>query len=313
MPRVHLQKIQQVTGKNWKNRIDSNVLKDKEGNIMIEKDQIIERWREYIEELYSDDERLQETIKFEGELTGNKIEKDEMVKAMNTMKTDKAIGNDEIPVETIRNLGNTGLAMLQKLFNEVYESGKWDNEMMESTFIPLPKKPKANDCSSFRNISIMNHSTKILLRIIMDRMKFAIHAEVNESQYGFMPDKGTRNAVYVLNRIAERSKQVQKKVLCCFIDYTKAFDRVQHNILFEILSDLDVNDKDIRLMHNLYFGQKANIRVCNTKSEKVDIKKGVRQGCVASPDLFSLYSEVILRGIDRENGVNIGGHNITNI
>ena len=128
-----------------------------------------------------------------------------------------------------------------------------------------------------------------------------------------MPDKGTRNAVYVLNRIAERSKQVQKKVFCCFIDYTKAFDRVQNNILFEILSDLDVNDKDIRLMHNLFFGQKANIRVCNTKSENVDIKKGVRQGCVASPDLFSLYSEVIMRAIDRENGVNIGGHNITNI
>ena len=75
MPRDHYQRIQQVTGKKWKNRKDSNVLKDKEGNIMIEKDQIIERWREYIEELYSDDERLQETIKFEGELTGNKIEK----------------------------------------------------------------------------------------------------------------------------------------------------------------------------------------------------------------------------------------------
>ena len=313
MPRDHHQRIQQVTGKKWKNRKDSNVLKDKEGNIMIEKDQIIERWREYIEELYSDDERLQETIKFEGELTGNKIEKDEIVKAMNTMKTDKAIGTDEIPVETIRNLGNTGLDMLQKLFNEVYESGKWENEIMESTFIPLPKKPKAIDCINFRTISIMNHSTKILLRIIINRMKNAIHAEVNECQYGFMPDKGTRNAVYVLNRIAERSKQVQKKVFCCFIDYTKAFDRVQHNILFEILSDLDVNDKDIRLMHNLYFGQKANIRVCNTKSENVDIKKGVRQGCVASPDLFSLYSEVIMRAIDRENGVNIGGHNITNI
>ena len=159
----------------------------------------------------------------------------------------------------------------------------------------------------------MNHSTKILLRITVNRIKNAIRAEVNECQYGFMPDKGTQNAVYVLNRIAERSKQVQKKVFCCFIDYTKAFNRGQHNILFEILSDLDVNDKDIRLMHSLYFGQKANIRVCNTKSENVDVKKGVRQGCAASPDLFSLYSELIMRAKDRENGVNIGGHNTTNI
>ena len=102
-------------------------------------------------------------------------------------------------------------------------------------------------------------------------------------------------------------------MFCCFSDYTKAFDRVQHNILFEILSGLDVNNKDIRLLHKLYFGQKANIRVCNTKSENVDIKKGVRQGRVASPDLFSLYSEVIMRAMDRENGVNIGSHSITNI
>ena len=124
---------------------------------MIEKGQIIERWKEYIEELYSDDDRLQETIKFGGELTGNKIEKDEIVKAMNTTKTDKAVGNDEIPVEMIRNLGNTGLDMLQIIFNEIYESVKWDNEMMESRFIPLPKKTKATDCSNFRTISIMNH------------------------------------------------------------------------------------------------------------------------------------------------------------
>ena len=93
----------------------------------------------------------------------------------------------------------------------------------------------------------------------------------------------------------------------------QSVDRVQPNILFEILSDLDVNEKDIRLLHNLYSGQKANIRVCNTKSENMDIKKGVRQGFVASPGLFSLYSEVIIRAIDRENGVNNGGHNITNI
>ena len=144
MPRDHHQRLQQVTGEKWKNRKDFNVLKDKEGNIMIEKDQIIERWREYIEELYSDDEQLQETIRFAGELTGKKIEKDEIVKAMNTMKTDKGIGNDEIPVETIRNLGNTGLDMLQKLFNEVHESGKWDNEMMESTFFTVTKETKGN-------------------------------------------------------------------------------------------------------------------------------------------------------------------------
>ena len=69
--------------------------------------------------------------------------------------------------------------------------------MMESTFIPLPKKPKATDCSNFRTISNMNHSTKIVLRVIMNRIRKTIHEEVSEMKFGFMPDKGTRNAICV--------------------------------------------------------------------------------------------------------------------
>ena len=92
---------------------------------------------------------------------------------------------------------------------------------------------------------------------------------------------------------------MSKNLYCCIIDFTKAFDRVQHNILFELLSDLEVQDKDLRLVQNLYFKQKDNIRLKDQLSNFVEIAKGVRQGCVMSPDLFSLYSEVILRSIDK--------------
>ena len=107
----------------------------------------------------------------------------------------------------------------------------------------------------------MSHTTKTLMKALLNRVKSTMHQEINGCQYGFMPGKGTRNAVLVLKNLAERCIEVNKNLYCCFIDFTKAFDRVQHNILFELLSDLEVQDRDLRLVKNLYFKQKANLRI----------------------------------------------------
>ena len=81
----------------------------------------------------------------------------------------------------------------------------------------------------------------------------------------------------------------------------------------QMLSELDVDGKDLRLIRNLYWDQKAAIKIGDQISNYVDIKRGVRQGCVLSPDLFSLYSEKILRGIKDMKGIKINGININNI
>ena len=210
------------------------------------------------------------------------------------MTRGKADGNDQIAVELLMHLGDTGIDILKRLFNEMCKNGDIVDELLESTYIPIPKKPKAIECGIYRPISIMRHPTKILLKVLLNRMKSDIHQDINECQYGFMPGKGTRNAVFVLTNLAERCIAVNRNLYCCFIDFTKRFYRVQHNILYEQLSDLEFQDKDLRLVQNVYFKQKANIRLKDRLSNFVEIARGVRQGCVMSPDLFSLYCEVIL-------------------
>ena len=82
---------------------------------------------------------------------------------------------------------------------------------------------------------------------------------------------------------------MQQKLFLCFIDYTKAFDKVQHQNLDEILDFFIIDGKDLRLLKSLYWEQKAAIRVADSVSDFVPIKKrGVRQGCVLSPDLQHL-------------------------
>ena len=127
------------------------------------------------------------------------------------------------------------------------------------------------------------------------------------------PDKGTRNAIFVLKRLVERSVEKQKDVYTCFIDYSKAFDTVKHDSLVELLQSLDVDDADTRLLTNLYWPQTAAVRCDKDLSEWMSIKQGVRQGCVASPHLFALYTEMIMREIEDMEGFRIGGKVVNNL
>jgi len=64
----------------------------------------------------------------------------------------------------IMHLGETGVDILARLFNEMYKVGDIADELLESTFIPIPKKPKANECGNYRTISIMSHTTELLVK-----------------------------------------------------------------------------------------------------------------------------------------------------
>ena len=72
--------------------------------------------------------------------------------------------------------------------------------------------------------------------------------EIAPEQYGFMPDKGTGNAIFVLRMLVERPIEKQKYVYVCFIDYSKAFDRVKHKLLVDLLQSLDFDQAELRVL-----------------------------------------------------------------
>ena len=85
----------------------------------------------------------------------------------------------------------------------------------------------------------------------------------------------------------------RKNIYSCFIDYTKAFDCVDHNKLWEILQEMGIPDHLICLLRNLYAGQEATVRTGHGTIDWFQIKKRIRQGCILSPCLFNLYAEYI--------------------
>ena len=99
----------------------------------------------------------------------------------------------------------------------------------------------------------MSHVTKILLRIVMMRVRNKVRPEIAEKQCGFVEGKGTSNAIFMLRTIIERTLEIQKEVIC-FIDYTKAFDRVQHMEIIKQLHKLHVDGKDLRIIKKYILG-----------------------------------------------------------
>ena len=102
----------------------------------------------------------------------------------------------------------------------------------------------------------------------------------------------------------------------CFIDYTKAFDHVYHNKLWKILKEVGIPDHLTCLLQNLYAGQEATVRTkCGTR-DWFQIGKGVHQGCILSPCLFSLYANYIMQkaGLDKSQaGFEIARRNINHL
>ena len=163
--------------------------------------------------------------------------------------------------------------------------------MLKSVFIVLPKKAGATECELQRTISLMSHVTKILLRIVMMRVRNKIRPEIAEEQCRFVEGKGASNTIFMLRTILERTLEIQKEVYLCFIDYTKAFDRVQHMEIIKQFQKLHVNGKDLRIIKNIYREQTAAVKIENETCAFQDIKREVQQGCVLSLDLFNLYSK----------------------
>ena len=91
--------------------------------------------------------------------------------------------------------------------------------------------------------------------------------------------------------LLKKTRESQKNIYFCFIDYAKAFDCVDHNKLWKILKEMGTPDHLTCLLRNLYAGQEATVRTGHGTTDWFQIGKGVRQGCILSPCLFNLYSE----------------------
>ena len=139
-----------------------------------------------------------------------------------------------------------------------------------------------------------------MLKILPARLQQYVNHEVPDVQAGFRKGRGTRDQIANILWIIKIAAEFQKNIYFCFIDYTKAFDCVDHNKLWKILKEMGISDHLTCLLRNLYAGQEATVRIGHGTTDWFQLGKGVCQGCILSPCLFNLYAEYIMRnaGLD---------------
>ena len=132
----------------------------------------------------------------------------------------------------------------------------------------------------------------------------------------FRKGRGTRDQIANICWIIEKTREFQKNIYFCFIDYAKAFDYVDYNKLWKILKEMGISDHLTCLLRNLYAGQEATVKTGHGTTGWLQIGKGVRQGCILSPCLFNFYAEYIRRNVgldEAQAGMKIARRNINNL
>ena len=134
-----------------------------------------------------------------------------------------------------------------------------------------------------------------MLKILQVRLQQYVNCEFPDVQAGFRKGRGTRDKIAnICWIIKKKAREFQKNIYFCFIDYAKAFDRVDHNKLWKILKEMGIPDHLTCILRNLYAGQEATVRTGHGTTDWFQIRKGVFQGCILSPSLFNLYAEYIM-------------------
>jgi len=132
-----------------------------------------------------------ETLEFEPEeevdadKKGPFILQSEVEKGIKEMRNKKATGGDDVPGDVFKLMGESGLKIMMKLINTIYETGEWPKDFTEVTIITLKKKPQATKCSDHGTISLITHTAKIVAKILRRGIEKKIKDVLGEDQFGF--------------------------------------------------------------------------------------------------------------------------------
>ncbi|KAK3559357.1 hypothetical protein QTP86_012766 [Hemibagrus guttatus] len=278
------------------------VIKDRDGRVLTSEESVQRRWKEYFEELMNEENEREKRV--EGvnsvEQKVDKIRKDEVRKALKRMKSGKAVGPDDIPVEVWKCLGEAAVEFLTSLFNRVLESERMPEEWRRSVLVPIFKnKGDVQSCSNYRGIKLMSHTMKLWERVVEARLRKVV--EICEQQYGFMPRKSTTDAIFALRILMEQYRDGQRELHCVFVDLEKAYDRVPREELWYCMRKSGVAEKYVRVVQDMYERSRTVVRCAVGQTEEFKVEVGLHQGSALSPFLFAIVMDQLSEEVRQES------------
>ena len=277
--------------------IGDKCIKNDSGNISTTDEAKLEAWKEHYERLLNvefpwDPNHLDQVESIPGAPLF--ITVDMVSSAVAKMKTGKAAGPSGIIAEMIKAAGEPCLQLISELTNSIISENRipadWENSFMISLY---KGKGDALERGNYRGLKLLDQCLKVIERIVEVIIRDRI--EIDKMQFGFMPGRGTTDAIFILRQMQEKFLAKNLSLYFAFVDLEKAFDRVPRKVIWWAMRKLGIEEWIISLVQAMYVNARSQVRVNGSFSDPFDVKVGVHQGSVLSPLLFIIVLEALSR------------------
>ena len=253
------------------------------------------------------DHRIPENTSESGPLD-YEITLEEITKAKNILKPGKATGIDTINNEMILEALKVYPAAFLNIMNIMMKEGQGVSNWLISLLVPIHKKGALDNPDNYRGIALISCLAKLFYAILNNRlMDYCLRNKIlSPSQLGFLAGNRTSDAhIIIYNLVNEYCHKRGLKIYSCFVDFSKAFDSVPRDRMFQKLLDIGITGNFYDLIKFIYEGDQLCIKINNTITSCIKTMMGVRQGCVLSPLLFNIFMADFPRSLAPDVGVQL--------
>ena len=199
----------------------------------------------------------------------------------------KASGGDGIPADLFQILKDDAVKVPHSIWQQIWKTQQQPQDWTRSAFIPVPKKGNAKECSNYCTIVHVSHASNVMLKILQARLQRYVNQELPDVQAGFRKAEEPEIKLPTSPGSQKKQENSRKNIYFCFVDYTKAFDCVDHHKLWKILKELGIPDPLTCLLRNLYASQEATVRTGHGTTEWFQIRKEYFKAVYCHPDYLT--------------------------
>ena len=311
--------IRQLSGKTQSSSVLN--VKKRNGEPPASNEELLTEWASYFEELLNndigsnEDRRQDEHIQTSGpelQISTDDFTLEETVLAISTMKRGRSPGCDDITAEALQYSGHVAAEKLKEICNKVLNGDSPPTQWRENLIVPIPKKPSVQ-MTHFRGISLMSVAAKVFNRLLLNRIYDEVNSKLRPFQAGFRRGMCCAEQIHTLRRITEGFHQKQLPVIVTFIDFSKAFDSINREVMWKILAHYGIPLKIINAIKALYTNSTSRVKVGAQQTDQFPVRTGVLQGDTLAPFLFTIVLDFVLQRTHTNENFGIVTHLDTNI
>ena len=178
-----------------------------------------------------------------------------------------------------------------------------------------PKEGNAKECSNYCTTALISHAIKVMLKILQVRLQQYVNRELPDVQAGFRKGRGTRDQIANIRWVTKKAREFQENIYFCFIDYTIAFDYVDHNELWKILQEMGIPDHLICLLKNLMQVRKQQLELDMEQQTGSKSGKEYVKAVYCHPDYVAYAKNIMSKARldETQAGIEIAGRNNNNL